>query len=472
MLQDIINDWPIILEKFKKETEISAIPFEIWIEPLKVYNLNNNVIFLLYDYKNVSSNTSSGANNLGVDYITKKYSIPLRAVIVEHFNKNYDIRIISKEDIENNVIFNNKSDNSVNDVKTPVNQITLNPKYTFDTFIVGSNNNMAYASAVAVAESPGETYNPLFIYGGVGLGKTHLMHSIAHQMLSNNPNANVLYVTSEQFTNELIEKISNAKNSNIPITEFREKYRNLDCLLIDDIQFIIGKERTQLEFFHTFNELAEKKKQIVISSDKPPKDFDTLEERLRSRFDMGLTVDIQSPDYETRMAILKNKKDMDRLTNISEDILSYIANNVKSNIRELEGALTRLVAYSKFNKGIDITIDIAERELKDYISRSQTKVVNADIIRDMVAEHFNINKEDIISSKKSKNIAFPRQIFMYLCRVMTSMSLDEIGAYLGGKDHSTILYGCKKIEELYNEKSDYKLNNDIDILIKKISPDK
>lgn len=471
MLEEIINDWQIILEEFKKETEISNISFKTWIEPLKVYGLNNNVIILLYD-NIVNSNNSTDVNSLGVDYITKKYSIPLKAVIVEHFNKDYDIKIISVKDIDKIEISGN---NSISDDNKKVsnNQVRLNPKYTFDTFIVGSNNNMAYASAVAVADSPGETYNPLFIYGGVGLGKTHLMHSIAHHMLENNPNANVLYVTSEQFTNELIVKISSAKNSkDLPITDFREKYRNLDCLLIDDIQFIIGKERTQLEFFHTFNELTENKKQIVISSDKPPKDFDTLEERLRSRFDMGLTVDIQSPDYETRMAILKNKKDMDNLDNISEEVLSFIANNVKSNIRELEGALTRLVAYSKFNKGIVITTEIAERELKDYISRSQTKVINADIIRDMVAEHFNISKDDIISSKKSKNIAFPRQIFMYLCRTMTSMSLDEIGAYLGGKDHSTVLYGCNKIEDLYKKNSDYKLTNDIDILIKKISPDK
>lgn len=460
MYNEIASNWDKLMEIFKKDTGIPDVSFNTWIKPLSFYDLKDNVIIILADYPNINSST------LGIDFINKKYLIPLKFVFIEFFNKEFELKLITKLDID-------KEETKTEVVEPKLSNTylhsNLNPKYTFDTFIVGENNSMAQAASLAVAESPGEFYNPLFLYGGVGLGKTHLMHSIAHKILEQNPNANVLYVTSEQFTNELIDIIGNKSQKDGSITDFRDKYRNLDCLLIDDIQFIIGKERTQLEFFHTFNELSLKKKQIVISSDKPPKDFDTLEERLQSRFEMGLTVDIQLPDYETRMAILKNKKKMDNIS-VDDEVLSFIANNVKSSIRELEGALTRLVAYSKFNKGIDITVEIAERELKDYIVSTATKEITADFIKEVVAEHFKISKEDITSTKKSKNIAFPRQIFMYLCRKLTNLSLEEIGDYLGGKDHSTVIYGINKIEVMLNDNQDPTLTNNIDILIRKITP--
>lgn len=460
MFNEISANWDEIINIFRKDTGISDASFNTWIKPLSFYDLKDNVIIILADYPNVNSSA------LGIEFINKKYIIPLKAVIIDYFNKEFELKLITKFDINKE-----ETDSTLSTSKQPktYSYANLNPKYTFDTFVVGENNTMAHAASLAVAESPGEFYNPLFLYGGVGLGKTHLMHSIAHKILEQNPDANVLYVTSEQFTNELIDIIGNKNHKDGSITDFRDKYRNLDCLLIDDIQFIIGKDRTQLEFFHTFNELSMKKKQIVISSDKPPKDFDTLEERLQSRFEMGLTVDIQLPDYETRMAILKNKNNMDNLY-INEDVLDYIANNVKSSIRELEGALTRLVAYSKFNKDIEITVEIAERELKDYIISTSSKKITPDYINEIVAEHYKINKDDIISSKKSSNIAFPRQIFMYLCRTLTQLSLDEIGEYLGGKDHSTVLYGWKKIDSMLKDNSDPTLSNNIDILIKKISP--
>ena len=338
----------------------------------------------------------------------------------------------------------------------------LNPKYTFDTFVVGSNNNLAHAAALAVAESPGEIYNPLFIYGGVGLGKTHLMHAIAHFILKNNPKSKILYVSSETFTNELIDAIRN--KNNITTTEFREKYRNNDVLLIDDIQFIIGKESTQEEFFHTFNTLYESKKQIIISSDKPPKEIETLEERLRSRFEWGLTVDIQ--DYETRMAILRKKEEMEGY-NIDNEVIKYIATNIKSNIRELEGALTKIVALSRLNK-CDITLELAEEALKDIISPNAQREVTPELIIQVVSDHFGITPADVISQKRTKDIVYPRQIIMYLCRTLTDTPLKAIGAILGGKDHASVNHGVKKIE---NElKTDEALNNTVNIIKKKINP--
>ena len=340
----------------------------------------------------------------------------------------------------------------------------LNPRYTFETFVVGANNKFAHAASLAVAESPAERYNPLFIYGGVGLGKTHLMHSIAHFILKNNPSARVLYVTSEKFTNELIDSIRNKNNTST--FEFREKYRNIDVLLIDDIQFIIGKESTQEEFFHTFNFLHENNKQIVISSDKPPKAFETLEERLRSRFEMGLPVDISAPDYETRMAILRKKEELEGY-NIDNEIIKYIATNIKSNIRELEGALTKITAYSKLYNA-EITLEVAEEALKDLISPNSTREVTVELIIEVVAEHFGFKPSDLSSLKRNKEIVYPRQIAMYLCREMTSTSLQLIGKALGKRDHSTILHGIEKITE--DLKQNETLSSTIEILKKKINP--
>ena len=340
----------------------------------------------------------------------------------------------------------------------------LNPKYTFDTFVVGSNNKFAQAAALAVAESPGDTYNPLFIYGGAGLGKTHLMHSIAHFILEHDENSRVLYVTSEEFTNELIETIRNGNNT--AMSKFREKYRNIDVLLVDDIQFIIGKESTQEEFFHTFNSLHSAKKQIIISSDKPPKDMEILEERFRSRFEWGLIADITLPDYETRMAILHKNEEMNGY-NISEDVIKYIATNIKSNIRELEGAFNKVMAGAKLEKK-EVTLELAEQALKDIISPDEKKVITPEYIISVVAEHYGVTPADLSGNKRNSKIVMPRQVSMYLCREIISTPLKNIGKALGNRDHTTVMHGIEKIEnELQNDDN---LKNTIDILKKKINP--
>ena len=393
-------------------------------------------------------------------FVNKKYGLILKVTISEFIGQECEINFKVKEQVED---MEDRGPQLIANPKMPVSpdaiqSANLNPKYTFDTFVVGSNNNLAHAAALAVAESPGEIYNPLFIYGGVGLGKTHLMHAIAHFILKNDPKAKILYVTSETFTNELIDAIRN--KNNITTTEFREKYRNNDVLLIDDIQFIIGKESTQEEFFHTFNTLYESKKQIIISSDKPPKEIETLEERLRSRFEWGLTVDIQSPDYETRMAILRKKEEMEGY-NIDNEVIKYIATNVKSNIRELEGALTKIVALSRLNK-CDITLQLAEEALKDIISPGSQREVTAELILQIVADHFGLTPLDITSQRRSKEIVYPRQITMYLCRSMMDIPLQSIGKVLGGRDHTTIIHGCEKIAA--DLKKDDSLKNTIEIL--------
>jgi chromosomal replication initiator protein len=340
----------------------------------------------------------------------------------------------------------------------------LNPKYTFDTFVVGSNNKLAQAAALAVAESPGDTFNPLFIYGGPGLGKTHLMHSIAHFIIEHDINMKVLYVTSEEFTNELIDNIRNGNNT--AMAKFREKYRNIDVLLVDDIQFIIGKESTQEEFFHTFNSLHSAGKQIILSSDKPPKEMEILDERFRSRFEWGIMADISLPDYETRMAILHKKEEMDGY-NMQEEIIQYIANNVKSNIRELEGAFNKVVAFAKLEQK-EISIDLAEQALADIISPDVKKAITPEDILSMVAEHYGVTEKDIIGNKRSSKIVIPRQIAMYLCRELTGTSLKGIGKIIGNRDHTTVMHGIEKIEnELSTNES---LRNTVNILKKKMNP--
>ncbi|VTQ81428.1 chromosomal replication initiator protein DnaA, partial [Hathewaya histolytica] len=336
---------------------------------------------------------------------------------------------------------------------------TLNPKYTFNSFVIGNSNRFAHAASLAVAEAPAKAYNPLFIYGGVGLGKTHLMHAIGHYILQNNSKSKVVYVTSEKFTNELINSIKDDKNE-----EFRNKYRNVDVLLIDDIQFIAGKERTQEEFFHTFNALHEANKQIILSSDRPPKEIPTLEDRLRSRFEWGLITDIQAPDFETRIAILKKKADVDNL-NIDNEVMVYIANKIKSNIRELEGALIRVVAYSSLTNK-QINVDLAAEALKDIISNKQSKQITIDLIQDIVSSYYNLKIEDLKSARRTRNIAFPRQIAMYLCRKLTDMSLPKIGEEFGGRDHTTVIHAYDKISE--NLKKDETLEDIVNELAKKI----
>lgn len=337
---------------------------------------------------------------------------------------------------------------------------TLNPKYTFDSFVIGNSNRFAHAASLAVAESPAKAYNPLFIYGGVGLGKTHLMHAIGHYILKTNPKAKVVYVSSEKFTNELINSIKDDKN-----VDFRNKYRNVDVLLIDDIQFIAGKERTQEEFFHTFNALHEANKQIILSSDRPPKEIPTLEDRLRSRFEWGLIADIQPPDFETRIAILKKKADVEKL-NIPNEVMVYIASQIKSNIRELEGALIRIVAYSSLTNR-EVSVDLASEALKDIISNKQSKHITIDLIQDVVSSYYNLKVEDLKSQRRTRNVAFPRQIAMYLCRKLTDMSLPKIGEEFGGRDHTTVIHAYEKISEALQ--SDEALQNTINDLSKKIT---
>ena len=454
--------WAEIIEHLRLEHGLSNISFTTWIQPLKVYDIINGTVFILVNM------------NASVEYIEKKYLLPLKVSIAEVTGEEYEVIFISEDDekiheIKNMSLESNQKKRS----KSLSEKAGLNPKYTFDTFVVGGNNNFAHAASLAVAESPGEVYNPLFLYGGVGLGKTHLMHSIAHFILNNNSKKKVLYVTSEVFTNELITalRMGKTEGNESAMTKFREKYRNNDVLLIDDIQFIIGKESTQEEFFHTFNHLHTSGKQIIISSDKPPKDIETLEARLRTRFEWGLIADISSPDYETRMAILQKKIELDNLEkyNISTDVLDYIAGNIKSNIRELEGSLNKLIALYKLNNNHNpIDISLAAEALKDIISAENRREITPQLILDIVADHFGITVTDLKSNKRNAEIAIPRQICMYLMRNMTDTALKGIGIMLGGKDHSTIKYGSEKIASEIEK--DETLANTINIIKKKINP--
>ena len=453
--------WPEIIEHLRIEHELSNVSFTTWIQPLKVYDVIDNTVFILVNM------------NASVEYIEKKYLLPLKVCIAEITGTEFEVMFISEDDDKLDEIQNMAIEASQKKkTKTAAEKAGLNPKYAFDTFVVGGNNNFAHAASLAVAESPGEVYNPLFIYGGVGLGKTHLMHSIAHFILDKNAKKKVLYVTSETFTNELIEALKNGRTAGneSAMSKFRDKYRNNDVLLIDDIQFIIGKESTQEEFFHTFNHLHTSGKQIIISSDKPPKDIETLEARLRTRFEWGLIADISAPDYETRMAILQKKIELDHLEkyNIPRDVLQYIAENIKTNIRELEGSLNKLIALYKLNNNDVIDISLASEALKDIVSSQNNRKVTPELILDIVSDHFGISIADLKSNKRSADIANPRQISMYLIRTMTEVPLKGIGIILGGKDHSTVKYGVEKIT---NEmKRNETLSNTINIIKKKINP--
>ena len=461
-MNEVKEKWPEIIEHLRVEHELLNVSFNTWIKPLKVYDVIDDTAYIL-----VNKDSS-------VEYIDKKYRLPLMVCIAEITGKEYEIQFVSEDDDKLNEIHNASIDNGQKKkTKSLAEKAGLNPKYTFDTFVVGGNNNFAHAASLAVAESPGEVYNPLFLYGGVGLGKTHLMHSIAHFILDKNPKKKVLYVTSETFTNELIDALRNGKTAGneSAMLNFRDKYRNIDVLLIDDIQFIIGKESTQEEFFHTFNHLHTLGKQIIISSDKPPKDIETLESRLRTRFEWGLIADISSPDYETRMAILQKKIELDHLEkyNIKNDVLDYIAANVKSNIRELEGSLNKLIALYKLNNNNNpIDIALAAEALKDIISSDNRREVTPELILDIVADHFGITVADLKSKKRDSEIAVPRQICMYLMRTMTDTAQKGIDAVLGGKDHSTVKYGVEKIAK--DIESDEMMANTINIIKKKINP--
>lgn len=422
MSTQLTDIWQRTLELLKDE--LTEVSYETWIKTIEPISINSGTIILGVPadfYKN---------------QLESKYAFLIKNAVKSAASKEYELvfTVMSHESCKTSIIHGDAS--NCDDVFTS----TLNPKYTFDTFVIGNSNRLAQAAALAVAEAPAKAYNPLFIYGGVGLGKTHLMHAIGNYIVSQNPSAKVLYVTSEKFTNELINAIKNYKNE-----EFRHKYRNIDVLLIDDIQFIGGKEGTQEEFFHTFNALYEANKQIILSSDKPPKDIKTLEERLRSRFEWGLQADIQLPDLETRIAILKKKAQMDKL-NVPDNVLAFIADKIVSNIRELEGALIRVIAYSTLTK-TEITEELAAEALKDILSSNTNRVITAGIIQDIVARFFDIKPEEFRSKRRSRDISYPRQIAMYLCRELTELSLPKIGEEFGGRDHTTVIHAIDKISQ-------------------------
>ncbi len=450
----LLEKWNDILSFVKEEHDLTDMSFDIWLRPLEVYSVEENTVYIL-----VSNEQQT--DKMRLDYISKKYYLPLKAAIAEITGIPYEITFImsSQKKTLKPVKESFRKQPSLSESAS-----FLNPNYTFDTFVVGSNNRFAHSASLAVAESPGEAYNPLYIYGGPGLGKTHLIQSIGHFLLDNDPSLKVIYVTSEAFTNEVIETIRNGNAAKL--SNMRNKYRTADVLMIDDIQFIIGKESTQDEFFHTFNALQSLGKQIIITSDKPPKDMVTLEERIRSRLEWGLMADIGTPDYETRMAILRKKAETDHFV-IADEILDYIAVNIKSNIRELEGALNKLHAYHRM-ENCEITMMIAEAELHSIITPDQRKEPTCQLIIEVVCEHFHISPEQMISKNRSANISHPRQIAMYLCNELTSDTYKSIGNYLGGKDHATVLHGIKKIRD--EMESDAELRGIVETIRRKIIP--
>ncbi len=427
--QDLTELWNRAKDLLKEETTI--ITFETWIQPLEIKSFNDNVIVLV------------ASNSFQRDTVESRYLDLLTNTF--NFLTNKKCKVFIKLDTDDTDML---ASNNVGNNKVLINS-GLNPKYTFSTFVVGNNNKFAQAAAMGVSENPGSKYNPFFIYGGVGLGKTHLMHAIGNEILKNNINSKVLYVTSETFTNQLINALKDQATE-----KFRDKYRNIDILLIDDIQFIANKKSTQEEFFHTFNTLFEAGKQIVISSDKPPKDIELLEDRLKSRFEWGLIADISNPDYETRLAILRKKTQLDNII-IDDEILSAIATQVDTNIRELEGTLNKLIAKASLTNS-PITMAMAQKAIDDIVT-SQQKVISSEYIQDVVGKYFNINPKDLKSAKRSNDVTFPRQIAMYLCRNVAQMSMPQIGKDFGNRDHSTVMHACNKIEKEMKTNSNTKL---------------
>lgn len=458
-LQEIWENIKSELKNFLLEKVI-----ETWIAPVKPISFEDSILI-------VSVQTS-----IAKDYIEKRYIMDIKDAAKNIVGHDIEL-IVEVNPVESEVreqpaemeLFDSDSNptssatvssKNAKGLIAPGDSSSLNPKYLFETFVTGNFNKLAHAAALAVAKNPGTSYNPLFMYGGVGLGKTHLMHAIGHEVLKNNPNKRVLYITSEIFTNELINSIRDNTTE-----AFRQKYRNIDLLMVDDIQFLSKKERTQEEFFHTFNALKEANKAIVLSSDRPPREIQTLEDRLRSRFAGGMLTDIQPPDLETRIAILKKKALIDQIE-VPNDVLIYIAGRIDNNIRELEGGLTRVVAYASLNGENNITTELAADALKDIYPENHTKEITMEIIREVVANHFSLKVEDLNSSKRTKVLAYPRQIAMYLCRELTDTSLPQIGEFFGGRDHTTVLHAHNKITD--DRAQNNKLDNTLQELIKKI----
>lgn len=451
-----------LMEKIKSllVPEITPISFNTYINPLKIESISeNNIVFICKGgfIKDMLENRFAPLILSTISYITNRdftFSVHDIEGKAQEKNENPPVAnimntesapIIEQNDFSNvKIIHPEKKEEETTNVKN-----NLNPKYTFDTFVVGNNNRFAHAAALAVGDNPAKTYNPLFIYGGVGLGKTHLMQAVGNRLIQNNPEMRIVYVTSEQFTNHLINSIKDGQND-----PFRNKYRNTDALLIDDIQFIAKKERVQEEFFHTFNTLYENGKQIIITSDKPPRDIPFLEDRLKSRFEWGLLADISNPDYETRVAILR-KKALDENIIIDDNILADIATKIDSNIRELEGVFNKIVARASLTHS-PITIELAENVINEFIFKKE-KVISSEYIQETVAKYFSIEKKDLAGDKRSNDIAFPRQIAMFLCRDVANMSFPQIGQDFGNRDHSTVMHAYKKIGKEIKEKTNTKL---------------
>ena len=426
-IEQVLNEAKELLKD-----EMSQISHKTWIEPLKIASIVDNNVTLISDDPFKKDMVESKFHDL----IKNTFSVLLQKECVLSIICENELQKDEKNMDEIDVKSTNYSNQSFNMVN---NSSMLNPKYRFSTFVVGDNNRFAHAASLAVAEAPATAYNPLFLYGGSGLGKTHLMQAIGNEVLYNNKNAKVLYVTSEKFTNEFIDALKNASTE-----KFRQKYRNIDVLLIDDIQFIAGKDSTQEEFFHTFNELRESGKQIVISSDKPPKDISLLEERLKTRFEWGLLADLSMADYETRLAILRKKKDENHVI-IDDDILSNIAAKIDSNIRELEGVFNKLIAQSSLTH-TPITMEMSEDAINTVI-KQKASVISIEYIQETVCKFFKVSIQDLKSSQRSNDIAFPRQIGMYLCRILTNESFPKIGDAFGKRDHTTVMHVYKKIEQ-------------------------
>ncbi|MGI6584928.1 MAG: chromosomal replication initiator protein DnaA [Gracilibacteraceae bacterium] len=441
MYSQLSGIWEKTLNVIK--VELTEVSFNTWLKAIQPVSIKENFI------------TFSVPDDFTKGILEARYSNLIKNALKQVTSEYYEIRFIIPSEENYDSIMTERSE--INQFEESVNS-SLNPKYTFETFVIGNSNRLAHAASVAVAESPARAYNPLFIYGGVGLGKTHLMHAIGHYILKQNIRTKVVYISSETFTNELINSIRDDRNN-----EFRNKYRNVDVLLIDDIQFIAGKESTQEEFFHTFNSLYEANKQIIISSDRPPKEIRTLEERLRSRFEQGLIADIQPPDLETRIAILKKKAKSENLE-ISDSVMLLIAKKIHSNIRELEGALIRVVAYSSLTNG-EINEELANEALKDIVSISNKKKITPSLIKDIIGNYYNISIEDFTAKKRNKSIVLPRQIAMFLCRELTDLSLPRIGEEFD-RDHTTIMHAYEKISS--DLKTDTQLKSVLEELKSKI----
>lgn len=435
-MENLADLWDQVLKNI--EQKISKPSFDTWLKFTEAYSLQGETLIV------------AAPNEFARDWLEGRYTDLISGLLYEIVGENLEVKFIIPPENEEEASKTPAKPHPVQEIHRKENyQNMLNSKYTFDTFVIGAGNRFAHAASLAVAEAPAKAYNPLFIYGGVGLGKTHLLHAIGHYVLEHNPTAKVVYLSSEKFTNEFINSIRDNKAD-----DFRNKYRNVDVLLIDDIQFLAGKEQTQEEFFHTFNTLHEESKQIIISSDRPPKEIPTLEDRLRSRFEWGLITDITPPDLETRIAILRKKAKADGL-DIPNEAMLYIANQIDTNIRELEGALIRVVAYSSLiNK--DINADLTAEALKDIIPSSKPKVITVIDIQKAVGAEFNVKLEDFKAKKRTKSIAFPRQIAMYLARELTDLSLPKIGEEFGGRDHTTVIHAYDKISKLLETDSDLK----------------